>query len=156
MLKKVMIGLLIVVVAIPAMYYMSLVVFCPVINDVRAAKIEKEFFNIPVPPKTEIVESYSFCGNTSGTGNHVEIWSGILVKSELPETELIQWAEGISMSNIVYEPLLWAVPEDRTSQYPQSRKFIEFEHFNGMSEAKRYYIMGGYFDAVTQHDIRGH
>ena len=138
------------------MYFISWGVICPAINDSRAAKIEKVFSGVTLTPQTELIETYSICLNSTGTGNHVEIWAGIVIKSELPEAELSQWAETIILPYTVYELELWTVPEDLTSQYPEPRDFIRFKHFNGMTEAKGYYIIGGYFDAVTQHDIRGH
>jgi len=154
MKKKVLIGVLITVIAIPIMYLISFVAIYPAINDSRAEKIEDDFLNISIPRKTNIVESYSFCGNTSGTGNHVEIWSGLLIKSELPETELLQWVDGITISYIEDGLYLWSVPEDLGSFYPEPKDFVHFEHFNGMSEAKGYYIIWGYFYPLTQFDIR--
>ena len=156
--KRVMIGLLVAIIAVPILYYISYAAICPAINDARARKIEKEFSGVALPPQTEIVESYSFCGDTLGKGNHIEIWSGILIKSELQETELIQWAEDVkdSISYTILGFSLWTVPEDLSSQYPQPRDFIQFEHFNGMNEAKGYYIVGSYFYPVTQFDIRGY
>ena len=157
--KRVMIWLLVTLIAIPILYYISYAAICPAINDARADSIEKEFINISMPAQTEIVESYSFCGAGVGTNiNSIGIWSGILIKSQLPETELTQWADGITAS-ISYTALdfsLWTVPEDLSSQYPEPKDFIQFEHFNGMNEAKGYYIIGAYFYPVTQFDSRAY
>lgn len=155
-LKRVLAVLLIVIITIPVIYFVSLTLIYPAINDARAEKIKEEYLNIELPPQTEIVETYNYCGNITGTGNHVEIWAGALIKSELPEAELFHWYEEMKISYVAYEPLFWPVPEDLTSQYPETHSFIEFTHFNSMTEAKGYYIIGSYYDAVTQHDIRGH
>lgn len=147
---------MIVIITIPAIYFVSFTLICPAVNDARAEKIKKEYLNIELPLQTEIVDTYDFCGNTTGTGNHVEIWVGFLIKSELPEAELFHWFEAMKLSYVAYEPLFWPVPEDLTPHYPETHSFIEFAHFNNMAEEKGYYIIGSYYDAVTQHDIRGH
>jgi hypothetical protein len=46
----------------------------PGINNYRVEKIKKEYLNITLPIQTEIIETYTFCSNTTGTDNHVEIW----------------------------------------------------------------------------------
>ncbi|GLC78502.1 hypothetical protein LBYZC6_06160 [Lacrimispora brassicae] len=69
---------------------------------------------------------------------------------------LFHWYEKTAIPYVAYKPMFWLVPEDLTLQYPVPHDFIEFRHFNGMSEAKGYYIIGGYYDAVAQHDIRGY
>ena len=155
-LKRVLVGIVVLIVAAIVIYFISFVVICPAINDARANKIEKEFLDLSLPSQTEVIETFSICHNSSGTGNHVEIWAGFLIKSELPEAELSKWAETIKLPYAMYDPMFWKVPEDLSLQYPAPHDFIQFKHFNGMTEAKGYYIIGYYFDPVTQHDIRGH
>lgn len=145
---------MVIIVAIPILYYLSFTFICPVINDARANKIEKELTGMPLPPNTTVLESDSFCGNTSGTGNHVEIWAGVLIYSTLSENEIRQFFTD-------YE-IVWTVPKDLNEQYPTPRDFIDFSYFsehefyNGQTQVKGYYIIGGYYEAATQHDIRGH
>lgn len=43
--------------------------------------------NLSLPAETEIVEVVSGCGNTSGAGNHTELYVAILLKTTLPEEE---------------------------------------------------------------------
>ena len=153
--KRIFIGGVAVVIAIPILFIIGLIAG-PAVNDAKADKIEKAFQKLEMPAQTELVETVSFCGNTSGTGNHVEIWSGFLVKSELSKTELQEWYMDAKIPDRTYEPMVWSVPEDLTMHYPEPHSFIHFAHFNGMTEAKGYYIIGGYFDAPTQMDLRGH
>lgn len=72
-IKRVLVGLLIIIITIPVIYFVSFTLICPAINDAKAEGIEKEYLNIKLPPQTEIVETYNFCGNTTGTGNH-DMW----------------------------------------------------------------------------------
>ena len=51
-------------------------------NDMKAAKIKKEYMSMELPDKTELVETVTFVGNSSGTGNHTEIWVGMLIRTE--------------------------------------------------------------------------
>lgn len=153
-LKRVFLILLIVILAIPILYYLSFALICPAINDAKAGRIERELTDMPLPSNTEILETASFCGNTSGTGNHIEIWAGVLIYSSLSENEIHQFFSDYEM--------VWTVPKDLTEQYPAPRDFIDFSFFNGQgfysgqTQAVGYYIIGGYYEAVTQHDIRGH
>lgn len=154
--KRVLLVVLIVIIAVPVLYFLSIMTICPAINDARAAEIEKEMISMELPPETQAIETASFCGNTSGTGNHVEIWAGLLIQSELNEEELRKYYEGKTISYKAYDFMFFVVPEDFKSQYPVPRDFVYFSHFNGMDSAEGYYIVGGYYDAVTQHDLRGH
>jgi hypothetical protein len=153
-LKKTFLILLIVILVIPVLYYLSFTLICPAINDARADRIERELAGMPLPSNTEVLETASFCGNTSGTGNHVEIWAGVLIYSTLSENEIHQFFSDYEM--------VWTVPKDLTEQYPEPRDFIDFslfgkqEFYNGQTQVEGYYIIGGYYNAVTQHDHRGH
>lgn len=109
-----------------------------------------------MPPETEQIETYSFCGNTSGTGNHVEIWTGVLVKSELSVSELNHWFETAALPEPAYGPMIWPVPENRSANYSVMHSFIKFSQLEQLEQAEGHYIIGSFHDAVTQHDIRGY
>ena len=116
-------------------------------NDWRAAKLEREYARMELPEGAKRVETASFVGNTSGTGNHTEIWVGMLVYSELPVEELEAFYAG---------HMVEAVPEDLTVSYPYQKDFIEFQALQGKDCGKGYFVVGNYYDAVTQVDLRGH
>jgi len=63
-------------------------IISPILNDIKANSIEKEILAIPLPNSTQCIEILSFCGNTSGTGDHVEVWSGFLIRTTLTEEEI--------------------------------------------------------------------
>ena len=72
--------------------------------------------------------------------------------------ELLHWYEETAIPYVTYEPMFLPVPEYLTMQYPTPHDFIEFRYFNGMSEAKGYYILDyknaqkRNFDIVTLSD----
>lgn len=55
-------------------------VIAPLRNDRAAARLLDGLL-AELPPETEIVETAVWAGNSSGTGNHVEIWAGVLNRS---------------------------------------------------------------------------
>lgn len=96
-----------------------------------------------LPADTELIEVTSFVGNTSGTGNHVEIWAGILIHTNLDEDTVRGHFEGFDVL---------AVPDDLKKQ----PDYIHFQSLNENVAAHGYYVIGKYFDAFTQMDLRGH
>lgn len=61
---------------------------CPIIDNIALSQYKKEVLNTLNPPSnTEVVEVVSVCGNTSGTGNHTEMYVAVLVKTTLSENE---------------------------------------------------------------------
>lgn len=60
----------------------------PVIDDIALANYKKEVLsNLELPADTEVIEIVTGCGNTSGTGNHTELYVAILVKTDLTEND---------------------------------------------------------------------
>jgi hypothetical protein len=116
-------------------------------NDFRASQIEKELSQVELPVDTELIEVTSFVGNTSGTGNHVEIWAGALLHSALSAEELRTYFD--SHFDI------FAVPHDLVGQYPYFKNFVDFQALNGASNGDGYFVIGSYYDAFTQIDLRG-
>lgn len=151
-IKRKVVGLSIGIVILVVVYFGSFLLVCPAINDARVKKIENEYTVTLLPPQTERIKTYSFCGNTSGTGNHVEIWVGTLIKSELSVSEINHWFQSIKWSVSAYDPSVFQIPED-LSNVPS---FIEISQLENFTKEQGYYIVGCYYDAATQHDIRGH
>ncbi|MEO1768756.1 hypothetical protein [Candidatus Enterococcus ferrettii] len=155
-IKRVSAGLLIALTTSILLYIVSFILICPAINDARAKKFEKSYASIALPPETERIETYSFCGNTTGTGNHVEIWAGVLVKSELSVPEINRWFETAALPEPAYERLVWSVAEDLSANCPAMNSLIKFSQLEQLEKAEGYYILGSFHDAATQHDSRGH
>jgi hypothetical protein len=63
----------------------------PVLNDIKANNLGRQLRNEPLPQYTTIVEVQSGSGNTGGTGDHTEVWAGILISTKLSEEKIIQF-----------------------------------------------------------------
>lgn len=113
-----------------------------ILNDAKARQIEKDMSDMTLPADTELVEISSYVGNTSGTGNHIEIWAGILIHTDLDEDAVRGYFDGFTVL---------AVPNDL--------KYLDYIYFQSLNEndtANGYYVIGKYYDAFTQMDLRGH
>lgn len=93
------------------------------------------------------LETASFVGNTSGAGNLTEIWAGMLLDSELSAGELRLLFNG-------YE--VWEVSEDGNGNYRCPEMYMEFSSLRGEYAGDRYFVVGSFYDAFTQMDLRGH
>lgn len=121
-------------------------VIAPLRNDLAADRLLKELLaDAELPPEASVVETAAWAGNSAGTGNHVELWAGLLIRyggaSETalgdPAEELRDWSHGESFPVSLR-------PEDL------------FPTLAGLDDWAGYYIWGTYGEAVTQWDIRGH
>ncbi|MEL7657267.1 hypothetical protein DesLBE_0220 [Desulfitobacterium sp. LBE] len=125
----------------------------PILNDIKAEKLAKEMLNTTPPNNTEIVEAISGCGNTGGTGNHTEVWIGLLVKSGLSKKELLKYYSDLYNYIEVYETAADG------AGYPIIMQFIddEFKSFENISNHDDYFIIGRTENAVSSSfDLRGH
>lgn len=113
-----------------------------ILNDLKAQRIEKDMSNMALPANMELVEISSYVGNTSGTGNHIEIWAGILIHTDLDEDTVRGCFEDFTVLT---------VPDDL-----KYLDYIQFQSLNENDTAHGYYVIGKYFDAFTQMDLRGH
>jgi len=116
-------------------------------NNVRAAQIEKSFSSLELPEGTELIETASFVGNTSGTGNHTEIWAGMLVYSKLAEEDLNRYFEGYDVYGIL---------DSQKNDWPRAMRNAGFSRLDEAMINEGYFVIGSYYEAFTQADIRGH
>ena len=66
-------------------------VVSPIIDNIALARYETQILEeLDLPPDAEVIEIIHGCGNTGGTGNHTEMYVGMLVKTSLPAEE---WEE---------------------------------------------------------------
>lgn len=66
----------------------TMVISTPFVNNYSAAKIEKRLTALPLPEKTEYIESISKAGKMTGNGNGMQFLGAMLVQSELTLEEL--------------------------------------------------------------------
>lgn len=79
-----------------------LLIFAPqIVNDIACmiyrTEVEAEF---RADERIEVVRIEHACGNTSGTGDHTELWVGILIKTEHSYEELVFEAKALGASDI--------------------------------------------------------
>lgn len=60
----------------------------PIANNAIALGVENDLKSIPLPEKTELIESTSKAGKMVGNGNGMQYFGAILIKSDLPTDEL--------------------------------------------------------------------
>lgn len=114
-------------------------VIAPLRNDRAAARLLDGLL-AELPPETEIVETAVWAGNSSGTGNHVEIWAGVLNRSGAgTPAEELRDAGGAALSGFPGT----ADPEALFSR-------LTADGWEG------YFIYGRLGEAATQWDLRGH
>lgn len=114
----------------------------PILNDLKAHRIEKDLSSMTLPAEVELVEVSSYVGNTSGASNLTEIWAGILIHTDLDEDAVRGCFEDFEVLT---------VPDDLGYRF-----FVDFQSLGEKDSAHGYYVIGKYFDAVTQIDLRGH
>lgn len=146
-LKQILLTALVAVILVPIGFIAFSLFIGPMLNDAFASSVEKELSSLKLPPETEIIETASYCGNTSGTGNHVEIWAGLLIRSDLKEEEIIEFYKDYQ--------IVWAVPTDQ-NLYPEPSDYMKFSYLSRNGDRTGCYIIADYYNAVTQNDIRGH
>lgn len=124
-----------------------------IVNDIKAKIITSQIEKEKPPEQTEVIEVISGCGNTGGTGNHTEIWIGILVKTELSETDLfLYYSKKYEYINI-YEYLA-EEEEYRFIMGQINKTFRQIEPNDGY---EKYFVVGIYEKAVfSELDLRGH
>lgn len=144
--RRVLGGLGALLLLLPLLLIACPVFFAPLRNDLAADRLLKEVLaDLRLPPEASVEETAAWAGNSSGTGNHVELWAGVLVQYGGPEEnapgqpaeDLRGWTSAAGFPRSVGPEELFSTLAERDS-------------WNG------YYILGTYGEAATQWDIRGH
>ncbi len=79
----------IIAIALVCVLILSLIYIPGKINDYNLAKYTKEVLSsIKIPQDTEIVEYVAGCGNSTGAGDHTDLYVAVLLKSELSWQDL--------------------------------------------------------------------
>ena len=89
-MKKIILYVLIAIIVLTLL--LSALIVVPIkINDYSLEKYSKEVMeSIEIPENTEIVEFISGCGNSTGAGDHTDLYVAVLLKSELSWEELAE------------------------------------------------------------------
>lgn len=118
----------------------------PILNDLKAHRIEKDLSSMTLPADVELVEVGSFVGNT-GNGNHVEIYAVILIHTDLDKDTLLDCFKDFDVLTI---------PDDLEYDDLKYWFFIDFQSPDEGDSARGYYVLGKCYNAFTQIDLRGH
>ena len=120
----------------------------PVLNDFKAKQLANTLKDWTLPEKTEIVEVISGCGNTGGTGNHTEIWAGMLIKTELAEKGIHSYFDLLNVQK---------VDESHKHTFIMDLLGTRFNRLADVSQYDGYYIVETIDKAVSSSfDLRGH
>src|SRR5690606_568193 len=160
LMKKIKIGLLIIVLLIPLSIASLFVVF-PILNNISLSKFEKQFERYPLPEETSLIEVKSVVGKLNGNGNSIDFFVGLLIQSELSKDELTHYYEHaqyagakVEKRNVLIEVL---TVEDRVlhSKYLEHRqmKFNKLETINDLTGYYFVTIYDGGYQAIF--DLRG-
>ncbi len=143
--KRLLLGLLLAFL-IPVLLLAYPLAIAPLRNDLAADRLLKALLaDVELPPEASVVETAAWAGNSSGTGNHVELWAGLLIRYEgapetalgIPAEELRDWGHGEAFPVSLR-------PEDL------------FPALAGLDDWESRWILGTYGEAATQWDLRGH
>lgn len=125
-------------------------VVIPFINNAIALGIEKDLKKLPLPDKTQLVESTSLAGKMVGSGNGMQYLGAILIKSDLPLKEL--QAHYADYDGVV-EPQLNA---DIRVVVNQELSFRHEEYGVGYYIVYRWGSCPAWVQDVLDTDLRGH
>jgi len=118
-------------------------------NNIRASSYMREWRQMMLPPEIEVIEISYFVGNTAGTGNSVEIWAGMLIRSELSMEEMITHFSGYGIVDTL--PNNGRLTTRQIYIYHSA-----FSYLRRNDEWRNLYAVGNFHAATTQFDIRGH
>ena len=136
----------IVVLAIPFLFFFSFIGIGPLLNNIAAWGHQREFEEMPMPADTRLVGTYTFCGNSGGTGNHVEILVGNVIYSNLPQDELDDFFAPRNCVALNFDDNKYIRPSLLAMYFGLDDEVLSEGYYCIVEESK----------AVTQWDVRGH
>lgn len=119
-------------------------VISPIIDNIALGHYESQILEeLELPPDVEVIEIIHGCGNTGGTGNHTEMYVGMLVKTSLPAEEWDEYHDQV-YSTLTHGMETWAMGCTGIS-------------FSGEYIEEGYYILEFIQSApCSEFDLRGH
>jgi len=137
-----------------AIFALVLTVFIsiPLGNDNIARKTADKLINTPLPEQSEIIESVYVAGKLVGSGNGMQYFGAILLKSELPLEELTDYYDKYAESE--WEFLV-------SNQTEKEIHIIEHGNlaFKADINSDKFYIVyswGSNDSLLANFDLRGH
>lgn len=135
-----------------AVLLVALVVAAPFVNNYSASKIEKRLLALPLPEKTEYIESISKAGKMTGNGNGMQFLGTVLVESELTLEELDAYYD-------TYRENQWdCIVEVQESHILEFVEHGELSFMTDISTDKGYFVIyswGNGIEPFATLDIRG-
>lgn len=123
-----------------------------IINDYTAKQVENNLWDLPLPEKTKLVDGISKAGKLSGSGNGMQYFGAILIKSELPLEDLEKYYSDYRSNEWEYIVEVQEGQAIRTIEHG----VLKFTEVVG---DKGYYIVyswGKGIGLLEEIDIRGH
>lgn len=124
----------------------------PLINDCTARRVADELSRLPLPEKTELIEIKSAAGKLTGSGNGMQYFGAVLIRSALTPEELDTYYSAYAEDE-----------ESCTVQRQEGRAITLIEHgnlsFENEISGEGYYIVYSWGDndsIFNELDLRGH
>lgn len=124
----------------------------PLINNCYARQTEEELLRVPLPEKTELVDSLSKSGKLTGNGNGIQYFGAVLLKSELSLKELREYYSSYRKNEWSY------IVEEQEGQSVEVIEHGTITFPEPVSENGYYivYSWGDGPDFLKECDFRGH
>ena len=122
----------------------------PIANNAIALGVENDLKSIPLPEKTELIESTSKAGKLIGNGNGMQYFGAILIRSDLTLNEL---------SDYYLHKIPNAVVKEQKLQTIECVEHKELSFKTPITEIENYfivYLFGSGISPFSELDIRGH
>ena len=147
MKKKITLMMIAVVLIVPIVSILALIYVPMKINDFKLAGFTQDVIeNIEIPEKTSMVDYIAECGNSSGTGDHTDLYVIVLIESDLDYDTLA--------SHFVKDEYFWRM-QDVHQQGEQTigMKCMDLLFDVDFDKKKNYYILE--YNKSTILDFRG-
>lgn len=127
----------------------------PLINDYTAVTVARELGEMDLPLQTELIETISSAGKLVGSGNGMQYFGAILIKSELSIEELEDYYSQYRKNQWSY-----IVEEQNGSEIKAvEHRNLEFKELRDIDDLDKYYIVYSWGESkfvLGDMDIRGH
>lgn len=144
--------ILFIIMAVALFAVCGLLIASPLTNDAVARKTAEDLSKLPVPERTEYIESVSRAGKMVGNGNGMQYLGAILIRSELALEELREYYSEFAD----YEWECIVEPQTGSEIAVIEHGTLEFET---EVDSEGYFVVysWGSSDFITgEFDIRGH
>ncbi|CAM3413042.1 MULTISPECIES: hypothetical protein [Saccharibacillus] len=141
--------------------FCSLYIIFPVWNEAHMYTFGQQLRKAPLPEDTVFVEMQSAVGKLNGNGNGIDFFAGMLVRSDLSLSELIDYYDSVSFAGAKDDEhtaeiqVIKANSDELHSKYLE-RRDLKFRKLRSTEDFSGYYFVnlydGGY-EAVF--DLRG-